>query len=333
MAAKIIEPIQCMGGPWIVHANPMRPIGKQGARVILTLLDVLLDSRDEHQPSQKISDTNGAEGKANLNSVKVPLAIDQSKGLDEHEDQSVGETRKKRQDQNDRLGEEHLEGTGPCDEDLLGGETLSEGNKLIGTPDVGVCLLSALLGNAVHENGASRLGHSQEMDDLDEATEDKLDPDGPAPVEVLLSETTDDRAQNGTTDGGKDDNEKDHGTTARSLGTNIELLRNTRDGIGVERGVEVHGDLHPEDDGEDVPLLPLRVRVAQLIVAVVLCDFVFVVGTQLLQASAVTVADVAGAVGALIAAVLVVSGAVEILLQTRVCDVQIIMVDDLRGVF
>jgi hypothetical protein len=174
-------------------------------RVLPTLLDILLNSRDKHQPSQEISDTNGTEGKTNLNSVKVPLAVDQSKGLDKHENQSVRETGKKRQDQHDGLGEEHLEGTSPCDEDLLGGETLSEGNKLVGTPDVGVCLLSALLGNAVHENGASRLGHSQEVNDLDEATEDKLDPDGPAPVEVLLCETTDDGAQNGATDGGEDD--------------------------------------------------------------------------------------------------------------------------------
>ena len=78
-------------------------------------------------------------------------------------------------------------------------------------------------------------------------------------------------------------NQEDGSTDTRALLADVELRRNTTDGIAVEGGVEVHGDLDDEDDGEDVPLLLIGVGVAQLVVAVVLGDFILVVGAQLLH--------------------------------------------------
>lgn len=67
--------------------------------------------------------------------------------------------------------------------------------------------------------------------------------------------------------------QEDRRTDSGGLLTHIEGRTDADDGVGVERGVEVHRDLHDEDDGEHVPLLPLRPAVAQLVVAVLFRDF------------------------------------------------------------
>lgn len=146
----------------------------------LSLLDVTLDGRDEYDPGKQVTDTNGAESKTDLDGIKVPLLVHESEGLDEHEDEGIGETRQERQDQDDGLSEEHLEGSHPCLEDLLDREALAEGDKLIGTPDVeaGV-LLAPALRNAVHHDSGASLGNGEEVDELNDATEDELHPNSP----------------------------------------------------------------------------------------------------------------------------------------------------------
>lgn len=146
----------------------------------MSLLDVTLNSRDEQQPCEKVSNTDGDEGKTDLNGAEFPLPVHEAKGLDEHEDEGIRETREKRENQDNRLGEEHLEGADPGVHDLLGREPVGERNKLVGAPDVGVALFAFSLGDLVHHDGGTGLGHGEEVDGLDDDAEDELDPDGPS---------------------------------------------------------------------------------------------------------------------------------------------------------
>ena len=57
-----------------------------------------------------------------------------------------------------------------------------------------------------------------------------------------------------------------------SLLTNTKVLAQRRYGVGVDTGVEVHGDLDPEDGREQHPLLPPGPCVAEEVGAFLLCD-------------------------------------------------------------
>lgn len=87
------------------------------------------------------------------------MLVYQREGLNEHEDESVGEAREQREHQDNGLGQEHLKWTNPGEEHLLGRESVTERHQLIWPPDIGAgILLSPLLRNAVHHNGGSRFG-------------------------------------------------------------------------------------------------------------------------------------------------------------------------------
>jgi len=57
------------------------------------LVDVALDGRDEGEPGDEVSNKNRNEGETELYSAETPLLVDESERLDEHEDESVRETR------------------------------------------------------------------------------------------------------------------------------------------------------------------------------------------------------------------------------------------------
>ena len=65
--------------------------------------------------------------------------------------------------------------------------------------------LTSLLCDSVHQNGGPGLGNEYEMSGLNSDAEDELNPDAPAPVEELLTEATNDRAEDGTSNGREDD--------------------------------------------------------------------------------------------------------------------------------
>ena len=172
------------------------------------LLLVAADGRDEDEPGQKIADEDGDEGEADLERVEAPavLAVDEGEGLDEHKDEGVGEAGEEGEDQHDGFGHEHLEGPDPGVEDFLAVEAFAEGDHFVGAVDVGLlAALAALLGDLVHHDRDTGFGDGEEVDDLDGAAEDELDPDGPGPVEVLLGEAADDGTEDGAADGGEDD--------------------------------------------------------------------------------------------------------------------------------
>lgn len=194
--------------------------------LLITLLDVALDGRNEEQPSNQVSNADGNERKANFNSGKVPLVINESKGLDEHEDECIRKSRQERKHQNNGLREKHLERPHPGNEDLLGREAIPERDKFVRAPDV-LAILSASLRNSVHHNGRSGLGNGEEMDNLDKAAENELNPDRPPrmvflsalvysvssiigtpclpPVKEFFGKPTHNGSKDGTTDRRKDD--------------------------------------------------------------------------------------------------------------------------------
>lgn len=168
------------------------------------LVRVSLNSRDEGKPGNDVADSDRDEGQADVVVVEIPLCVDETEGLDLHEDESVCETGQERQNQDDGLGEEHGERANPCVDELAPGEALTEGLDLVGAPDV-LAVLSPLLGDVVNHDGGAGLGDGDQVQDLDEAAEDKLNPDAPSPGQKLLDKAADDGSQDGTTDGGEDD--------------------------------------------------------------------------------------------------------------------------------
>ena len=157
-------------------------LGRFVVGLCVSFFDVALDSWDEREPSDKISDQNRDEGETLFLDSEVVLFVYQGEGLNEHKDQSIGEATEERQSENDGLGQEHLEWPGPCDQDFLSRESLSERYELVWPVEVGgLAALASLLRNFVHHNGGSGLGNADEVQKLDKATEDELDPDGPSP--------------------------------------------------------------------------------------------------------------------------------------------------------
>ena len=105
----------------------------------------------------------------------VVLCVDEGEGLDEHKDESITESGEEGEGQDDGLGEEHLEGTDPGDDDLFEGESLLEGGDFIGSVEVGVgAVLASLLGDSIHHDRDSGLRDEDEMGELNSAAKDQL---------------------------------------------------------------------------------------------------------------------------------------------------------------
>jgi hypothetical protein len=112
------------------------------------------------------------------------------------------------------------------------------------------------------------------------------------------------------------------------LRRNTKFFRNAANGIGVEGCVEVHRDLDPEDDGDDVPLLLVGEAEAEFLVAVVLAELVLVICAQLLELLAGgTVGGVCRVPGNAIVRVVFLFIA---MLQFGVCAVEVGLAHDLR---
>ena len=157
---------------------------------VAAFLFVAPDGWDEEGPGDAVAYTDGQEGETDFEGLEVPLAVDKHEGLDEHEDQGVGETGEERQDQHDWLGKEHLERTDPGDDDFFGGEAVFEGDEFIRSPNIGFSatvldgLLTTLLSDAVQHDRCASFGDGEEVNGLDEAAKDELDPDAPSGGDV-----------------------------------------------------------------------------------------------------------------------------------------------------
>lgn len=84
-------------------------------------------------------------------------------------------------------------------EDLVPGKAVEL--ELVGAVAVGVLArLASAPGLAVEQDGRAGLGDEEEVEDLNEAAEDQLDPEDPAPVQGSLDEAADDRADDRASD-------------------------------------------------------------------------------------------------------------------------------------
>lgn len=131
-----------------VHAGFV--LGVLVVGVLLALLAGHGERRQEDQVAGEVADTDGDERETDLRGAEVPLVEDDREGLDEHEDEGVGETGQQRQSQDNGLSQEHAEGPEHGVDQLAPGEALAEGLDLVGAVDVGVLAgLSAALGDFV----------------------------------------------------------------------------------------------------------------------------------------------------------------------------------------
>src|SRR5699024_261098 len=109
------------------------------------------------------------------------LLIDNRETLKESEDESVGETRKERQTQDDGLSQEHVEWSNPNLASFLKRNTRLF--QLVGPIDVRILpSLATTLGFPIHQNRRTALRH-EEDNGLSNTAEDELNPEKPFPRE------------------------------------------------------------------------------------------------------------------------------------------------------
>lgn len=147
----------------------------------LSFFDVAADGGDEGRPGDAVAHPYRDEGETDLHGGEAVLFVDDGEGLDEHEDQGVGEAGEEAEDEDDGFGEEHAEGPDPGLEDFFDAEAFAERGQFVRTPDVGVgVFFAATFGDAVHHYGCAGLGDGEGVEGLDGAAEDELDPDRPS---------------------------------------------------------------------------------------------------------------------------------------------------------
>lgn len=230
-------------------------------RVFLAFANVALDSRDEGHPGNDVANTNAAESKANLRCAEAPSCVHNAERLDEHEDEGIGESGEERQHQDDGLRDEHLEGSNEVNCKFLAREALLERDNLLRAPYV-FTGLPPPLGSAIHKNGGSGLRDKDQVNELDRAAKDELNPDRPAPAaDILLDKTTNDGTQNGSSDRREDDvcncvllyvrleEIGNHSQSDRATGT-AETSEESTDHDAAEVGREGHGQLPDVDEEE-----------------------------------------------------------------------------------
>lgn len=81
--------------------------------------------------------------------------------------------------------------------------------ELVGPPDVGLSGFASAPGFSIQDDGGSRLGHEEKMQGLHGGAEEQLDPEIPAPCQILLHKPTGNGADDRSTHGGED--HKGHG--------------------------------------------------------------------------------------------------------------------------
>ena len=203
------------------------------------------------------------EGEADLRRGEVPLSENKGEAVESGEDEGVAETAEQREEGDNGLGQEELVRSPHELENVLGVEALEEAAPdLVGAVDVDVLTrLAAAGGFVIEEDGGTSLWDCEEVDSLDDDTEDELSVEDPAPVEVLGDEAADDWSNNGTAAGGEDDIE--HGELLvlgtehvgdHAKGDTAASRRETTEDTGGEDGVEASGEhageLEDVDKGE-----------------------------------------------------------------------------------
>lgn len=137
---------------------------------------------DVNGVGDEVADGNRDEGQCKLLSSEcsTPLLVDRVKGLEESEDEGVTEPREERTAQHDRLPHKHVEGSNPGLEHLFFGESvLSELGRAV---NVLLSSCSPPFGLSVEEDTRTGFRNEEEMEDLDETSENELNPSNPFPA-------------------------------------------------------------------------------------------------------------------------------------------------------
>ena len=137
------------------------------------------------------NDTNGDGNKHETSlagGVTLALLVDDGEGDKEHVEKTVQDTHVERDEEDDELAKQKLEGSDEED-----AETLRERShiQLLLSDVVGLSSLLAELGSATGENGGCvGLGDGKGDEDPDDTSEDELDPVEPAPASSIRKEAT-----------------------------------------------------------------------------------------------------------------------------------------------
>jgi len=203
------------------------------------------------------------EAEADLRRGEVPLSKNKSEAVKAGEDEGIAEATEQGEESDDRLSKEEEVRPPHERQDVLHVEALEEGtSNLVRAIDVGVFAgLASALGFLVEEDRGTGLGNGEEVDSLDNSTEDELGVEDPAPVEVLCDEAANNRSNNGTGTGREDDVE--HGELLvlgtehvgdHAKGDTATSGRQTAEDTAGKNGVEVlrqhAGDLEDVDETE-----------------------------------------------------------------------------------
>lgn len=203
------------------------------------------------------------EGKADLRRAELPLCENKAEAVETGEDEGIAEAAEQGEEANNGLGQEEQVGSPHELEDVLGVEAFEEAAlDLVGAIDVRVLTsLAAAGGFVVEEDRGTSLRDGEEVDGLDDSTEDELSVEDPAPVEVLGDEAADNGAHNGATAGGEDDVEHgellvlgtehvgDHAKGDTAAGRR-QATEDASGENGAEAGGDHAGDLEDVDKGE-----------------------------------------------------------------------------------
>ena len=137
----------------------------------------------------------------------MPLLQDKSEAVKTGEDKGIAEATKQGEESDDRLSQKEEVGPPHEPQDVLHVEALEEAAPdLVRAIDVGIFAgLAPALGFLVEEHRGTSLRNGEEMDSLDDTTEDELSVEDPAPVEVLRDEAANDGSDHGT-GAGREDN-------------------------------------------------------------------------------------------------------------------------------
>ena len=140
------------------------------------------DYRKIRAPGTPISDEQSEQSETKLGWCENPAILeDISVRLEEAEDQRIAEAREERQEADDRLCQQHFVRSEHEFEHLIAANLFVLGRSL----DVFIAL-AYLLRPLVEHDGRACLWNEKEVYQLDNEAKNKLDPEVPAPMEVLL---------------------------------------------------------------------------------------------------------------------------------------------------
>jgi hypothetical protein len=145
-------------------------------------------------PGAPVADEESEHGETKLARGEIPAILENvAVRFEEAEDESISESGEKREESHDGLGHEHLVRAAHDSADI------SPVNLLILSRafdiDIGIGLANFFCPSIEHD-GRPGFRHTKEVDQLNETTQAKLDPEIETPVEEFLDGTTADTTDN-----------------------------------------------------------------------------------------------------------------------------------------